>query len=113
MYGYREYREPPKFIRILKNRKLTILVGALLLAVLMITFSNKGLLRRIMLENELKDKQQRIQTLKNDIRLLETDRDKLHRDNLTIEHVAREKHGMVKPGEIVYRIVPAKGNTRK
>ena len=106
-FGYREHNEPTALVRILKNRKLTILIGIAGVAVLLVMFSNKGLLRRVMLENELRDKETRVSELKNDITALQHRRQLLTVDKKTIERVARETHGMIRPGEVVYRVRPA------
>ena len=109
-YGYRENTEPHKFVRLLKNRKLSIILAGVLMAVLLITFSNKGLLRRVMLEKELHESDAHVAELSADIEALKKERDLLRNDLSTIEHVARESHGMIRHGEIVYRIRPSKGH---
>ncbi|MBL0174400.1 MAG: septum formation initiator family protein [Ignavibacteria bacterium] len=109
-YGYREHTEPHRYIRLLKNKKVAIMLAGMLLAVLLVSFSNKGLLRRIILEKELRDTNEKVVELAADIEELRRQRDLLQNDRATIERVAREAHGMIKPGEVVYRIRPAKGN---
>lgn len=106
-YGYREQSDPPKFFRFLWNKKLALMIGSVIVAVLLITFSNKGLLRRVMLESELSDREEHIGQLTTEIDSLKRVRNKLLYDKATIERVAREVHGMIKPGEIVYRVHPA------
>lgn len=106
-FGYREHSEPTAFIKLLKNRKLTILIGIASVAVLLVLFSNKGLLRRVMLESELSEKEARITELQQDLAALEKRKTLLLHDRKTIERVARETYGMVRPGELVYRVRPA------
>ena len=106
-YGYREHQQTPRFLRALKSKRLALLLGVVGVAILLITFSNKGLLRRILLEQELRERHERIEMLKADIRALRESRNRLLNDKAAIEHVARETHGMIKPGEIVYRARPA------
>ena len=81
---------------------LTFLI--ILIVALFIMFSNYGVYKRIKLEIQKKGlyskilKTQKIQdSLKYQIELLKNDK-------LEIERVAREKYGMVKPGENVYFI---------
>lgn len=105
-YGYREQRRLPKPLAILKNRKIAIMVGVVFVAVLMITLSNKGILRRLMLAQELSERTEHIQELKRDIADLKSQRDLLASDEATIERVARESHGMIRKGEVVYRVRP-------
>jgi cell division protein FtsB len=83
------------------------MIGVVFVTVLMITFSNKGLLRRIMLSRELADRETHIAELKRDIADLKKHRNLLESDESTIEHVARETHGMIRKGEVVYRVRPA------
>lgn len=106
-YGYRETQQTPKIFRLLKSKKLALLLGVVGVAVLLITFSNKGLLRRILLEQDLSARKERIEQLQADIKTLRETRDRLLTDKSAIEHVARETHGMIKPGEIVYHVKPA------
>ncbi len=75
--------------------------------VLYFLFSTKGFMSRINLESDLADKKTRVLELERDIQRLSRERDMLREDKATIEHVARETHGMIKKGEIVYRILPA------
>ncbi len=71
---------------------------------LLVTFSNKGLLRRIMLESELRDKETRIAQLKSEIATLREQKRRIETENSEVEHIAREVHGMVRQGEIVYKV---------
>jgi cell division protein FtsB len=103
-YGYPQFKDPPKWLRFVRHKKLTILLGAVVVAVILVTFSNKGLLRRFILESDLAEKKESIQTLRKDIRELKNRKRILKTDLFEIERVAREEHGMIKPGEIVYRI---------
>ncbi len=103
-YGYPTFKEPPKFLRFLKHRKLTILLGLSFVTVILVTFSNKGLLRRFLLESEVSDKKESITAIQKEITALKKRRHLLQTDYFEIESVAREQHGMIKPGEIVYMV---------
>lgn len=70
-------------------------------------FSTKGFISRLRIEGEISEKETRVIELQRDIQRLARQRELLREDRATIEHVARESHGMIRPGEIVYRIVPA------
>jgi cell division protein FtsB len=106
-YGYRAHRHLPKSLAVLKNRKIVLMAGVVLVTVLMITFSNKGLLRRIMLSRELTERETHVTELRRDIAELRRQRDLLENDEATIERVARETHGMIRKGEVIYRVRPA------
>ena len=87
------------------KQKRVIIAGSIVIIVLgLFLFSKHGLITRIQLENQKKEIQQKIKnekrisdSLKNVIR-------SLRYDTLEIEREAREKYGMVKPGEEKYFI---------
>lgn len=95
------------FIQLFENRKSRrlILWGALIAIVIVVSiFNDYGALKRLELENEkielintITFEQKRNDSLRQIIKYLET-------DTLEIERIAREKYGMIKPGEKVYFI---------
>ena len=112
-FGYRPDRKQSRFLRILKNRTYTLIFTALGLVLIYFSFSAKGFISRLHIESELSDKQARVIELERSIHTLEQERDLVKNDMAAVEHVARETHGMLKPGEIVYRIRPAKDSGKK
>ncbi len=106
-YGSPTKRRQPKIVRLLRSRTSTILVAALLVVLMYFLFSTKGFISRLSIEDEITEKEARVIELERDIQRLTRQRELLRDDRATIEHVARESHGMIRPGEIVYRIVPA------
>lgn len=103
-FGYYKHKEQHKLIKLLHNKKLTMLLVIFAAACVLVTFSNKGIIQRIKSENEKKTLTDRVHALELENQRLRCEEKNLTSDLSTIEHVAREKHGMVKPGEIVYRI---------
>ena len=77
---------------------LAIVVGYLLL------LSDFGLLRRWQLAREAAREEARIEVLEARRRELLEERDRMD-DPEHLERIAREEHGMVRPGEDVYRVV--------
>lgn len=78
------------------------MVALPLLAIL--TFSNRGLLKRFELENEASTLREQVysdraigDSLRRGIRSVTS-------DTAVIERVARERFGMIRPGETIYRI---------
>ena len=67
-------------------------------------FTNKGLVRRIMLSNEKKELEEQVRALQRTQDSLKMLRDQLQRDTFMIEKTAREQYGMTRPGETVYRV---------
>ena len=87
-----------------KNPKLifTLLVLAIVLGFLL--FSNYGLYTRLKLRDEKIKLEKEINSEKKVQDSLKKAIKKLENDNFEIERVAREKYGMIKPGEKVYLI---------
>jgi cell division protein FtsB len=112
-YANSPNRRQPKFIRVLRSRTSSILVAAVAFVLVYFLFSTKGFISRYNLEDDLRDKQERVTELERDIQRLSRERDLLKSDKATIEHNARETHGMLKPGELVYRILPAETGIKK
>lgn len=83
----------------------SVLLGLLL--VLYVTFSNKGILQRIRLENERKLWQQKVHEAEMEQQRLQQLSKSLDTDTApggTIEKVAREKYGLIREGETVYKV---------
>jgi len=91
--------------RFIKYHKVLIGILVLFLAVAAYSvFSDKGLLTRMKMNREkerlsklLEDEKKKQDSLKKEIELLNTSDKK-------IEKIAREKYGMTKEGEIIYKI---------
>ncbi|HEY2804413.1 MAG TPA: septum formation initiator family protein [Gemmatimonadales bacterium] len=59
------------------------------------------------LKNQLKDEQERISQLRHDLDSLMREAHALKTDPATQERFARELYGMIRPGELLYQVVPA------
>ena len=71
------------------------------------TFSSKGILQRMRLEEEKKIWQQKVQEAEAQRQQLEKQSKALETDTApggAVEKVARERYGMVRPGETVYKM---------
>jgi cell division protein FtsB len=112
-FAYQRKTSQNRFVRVLRHRTISIVFLALGLVLLYFTFSAKGFYSRFVLHSDLHDQEQRVIELKRSISNLERERDLLRDDRLKIEHVARETHGMIKKGEIVYRIRPAETHSEQ
>ncbi|MFL2510902.1 MAG: septum formation initiator family protein [Candidatus Neomarinimicrobiota bacterium] len=71
----------------------------------LIFFSDRGLINLWSLKKEKLEIQNDINSLRNQIAMLEKEEDKLKFDEKYIEKIAREKFKMVKPGERVFKVV--------
>jgi cell division protein FtsB len=103
---FRRPRTPGKTpLRRLILTGLAIVLGYLLL------LSDFGLLRRWQLAREVAREKARIEALETRRQDLLEERERMA-DPEHLERIAREEHGMVRPGEEVYRVaVPDSGKT--
>jgi cell division protein FtsB len=87
-----------------KRRSVFIPVIIIVPVVSFMVFSNKGLLKRLQLEADKKEMLVKIEQAKGEQKLLEAQVKALDKDPRAVEKVAREKYGMIKPGETVYKV---------
>ena len=71
----------------------------------LIFFSDRGLINLWSLKKEKLEIQNDINSLRNQIAMLEKEEEKLKFDEKYIDQIAREKFKMVKPGERVFKVV--------
>ena len=90
--------------RLFKTRRsgLITIAGAVLVVYLL--FDNKGIVARIRLEVQSKEMAEKVKADELTTKQLRSDLKALQGDKKTIEKVAREKYGMAREGEIVYRV---------
>jgi cell division protein FtsB len=70
----------------------------------MFVFSNNGLLKRMKLENEKKELEKKISFEQKKTDSLEKKIKEIQTSSQEVERIAREKYGMTKEGEKVYKI---------
>jgi cell division protein FtsB len=94
-----------KVARFIKYNKILVLFMLFLIFVLtMFVFSNNGLLKRMKLENEKKELEKKISIEQKKADSLEKKIKEIQTSDQEIERIAREKYGMTKEGEKIYRI---------
>jgi len=109
--GFRRFRRPRRPGALPLRRLLLLLLAAVLAYLLLL--SDFGLLRRWQLARQAARERARIEVLQARQAELERERERLA-DPAYLERVAREEHGMVRPGEQVYRVaVPDTGKKGK
>ena len=81
-----------------------LMVAIIFGCISLLLFSDRGLINLWSLKNEKLEIQNEINSLRNQIALLEKEEEKLKFDEKYIEKIAREKFKMVKPGERVFKI---------
>ena len=105
------YRKPQKrsFVRsvvkrLFRSRRSGLITVACIVFTVYLLFDNKGIIARVRLEMQLKEMSEKVKADEQKTRQLQSDLKALQGDRKTIEKVAREKHGMVREGETVYRV---------
>lgn len=103
------YRKPkPKFggrlKKTLKNKHLLLGFSLALIALGFVAFSPRGIFQRLNLESQKEDLQEKIREASHEQRKLQQQSKALDDDPKAIEKVAREKYGMVREGETVYKV---------
>ncbi len=112
MKFYRKIKKqvsPENLAETVKENKRTtaIVVGAIFLF-LYVVFNSNGLLQRVRLEMQKKDAFERIRVAEEEQKKLKDQSKALDGDPKAVEKVAREKYGMVRENEKVYKVVPKK-----
>ena len=87
-----------------RNRKRALFAVLALLAVVYLLFDNKGIIKRIRLEMQRKEMIQKVETAEQETIKLQAQKKALEGDRKTVEKLAREKYGMARKGETVYRV---------
>ena len=85
-----------------RRRALFVIIGTLLVSYVM--FNNRGIVARIRLEHERQVMIEKVRAADEETKRLESYLKALEGDKKTIEKVAREKYGMAREGETVYKV---------
>jgi cell division protein FtsB len=101
---YRKQRQGFDLSRLLRNRRLLIslLVGLPILSY--VVFGSHGIIQRVRLEAKREELEATIKAAEEETLRLEAESKALDTDKKAIEKVAREKYGMAREGETVYRV---------
>lgn len=92
------------FRKQLKKRSVLVVLLVGVPLAMFILFSNKGVLKRLSLEAEKSSMEDKIETAQHEQQELLQQSKALDSDPRAIEKVAREKYGMIREGETVYKI---------
>lgn len=91
-----------------QNKRMSaILIGSFLL-LLYILFNSNGIVPRLKLESQKAEMEQKIKNAEAEQQKLKDQSKALDGDKKAVEKVAREKYGMVRKGEKVYKVAPKK-----
>ena len=90
--------------RQLKKRWFLLALLIVVPAFSFLTFSNRGVLKHLSLESDKRVVEEKIREAQKEQAQLQALSKALDNDPKAIEKVAREKFGMIKPGETVYKV---------
>jgi cell division protein FtsB len=85
-----------------RRRALFTLVGIVLVGY--VFFNNRGVIARIRLEHERAEMIEKVKNAEEETKKLQSYLKAVEGDKKTIEKVAREKYGMAREGETVYKV---------
>lgn len=85
-----------------RRRVLFAIVGTLLVSYVL--FNNRGVIARVRLEHERQVMIEKVKAAEEETNRLQSYLKALDGDKKTIETVAREKYGMAREGETVYKV---------
>ncbi|HCV42173.1 MAG TPA: hypothetical protein DGH68_01720 [Bacteroidetes bacterium] len=90
--------------KLVKNKRamLGLVIGIPL--VLFLLFGNHGVVQRLRLQGQKAELQAKIQQAEAETKQLQAESKALDGDKKAIEKVAREKYGMAREGETVYKV---------
>ena len=88
----------------LRNKSFVLTISIVFLMCSFMTFGTKGLLKRYSLESEKKALLEKLDQARKEEQKLRDESAALDNDPKMIEKTAREKYGMVKQGETVYKV---------
>lgn len=109
------YRKPKKRFapnellrRVRRNpvRAVVLVIGTVIVGFAL--FGGRGFVHRFRLEQQKTELEQKIREAEAEQKRLQQESRSLDTNKRTIEKVAREKYGMTRPGETVYRTPPAR-----
>src|SRR5262245_32154415 len=105
---YRKDRTKKSFLawagKTLMKKNVLMTLTLVVPALLFVLFSNKGVIARVSLESQKDELQVKLDKAKQEQHDLQAQSKALDNDPKAIEKVAREKYGMVRDGETVYKV---------
>ena len=90
--------------KLTKDKRLRYLFVVVVPVIAFMTFSDKGILTRLSLESKKEEMLVQVQEARQEQLRLQSLSKSLDSDAAVIEKIAREKYGMVKEGETVYKV---------
>jgi len=85
-----------------RRRALFVIVGTLLVSYIL--FNNRGVIARVKLEHQRQTMIAKVRAAEEETKRLQSYLKALDGDKKVVEKVAREKYGMARDGETVYKV---------
>ncbi len=85
-----------------RRRALFVIIGTLLVSYVL--FNNRGVIARVRLEHQRLAMIEKVRAGDEETKRLQSYLKALGGDKKTVEKVAREKYGMARDGEVVYKV---------
>ncbi|MBF8295288.1 MAG: hypothetical protein HW389_1833 [Bacteroidetes bacterium] len=85
-----------------RRRAVFVIVGTLFVSYIL--FNNRGIVARVRLEHQRQVMIEKVRAAEEETKRLQSYLKALDGDKKTIEKVAREKYGMAREGETVYKV---------
>ncbi len=90
--------------KLLRNKRALLKFGIATALALFLLFGNHGVVQRFRLQSQKADMEQKLAVAAADSIRLRAESKALDGDAKAIEKVAREKYGMIREGETVYKV---------
>jgi cell division protein FtsB len=90
--------------RLAGNRRMVIALVVGVPILLFVLFGNRGIVQRFRLQSQKAEIEQKVLEAAAENRRLQAESKALDADKKAIEKVAREKYGMIRDGETVYKV---------
>jgi cell division protein FtsB len=93
-----------RIVKLLKNKNFMVRFGLAATVVLYLLFDSHGILTHVRLLQQRAELQEKIRRAELEQKQLQAEVKALEGDPRAIEKVAREKYGMIREGETVYKV---------
>lgn len=87
------------------NLRLVLVIIFFIGLISLAAFGNKGIIQRIRLESEKSELEKQLDAEIKKTEFLQKEIDELKNSDKKIEKIAREKYGMTKEGEKIYKVI--------
>jgi cell division protein FtsB len=93
-----------KILALLKNKRFVVRFVIASVVIIYVLFGSHGIIQRVRLTMQKNAMQEKILAAEKDTKRLQAESRALDGDAKAIEKVARERHGMIREGETVYKV---------